>query len=232
MCPLHDDIGYHPLPDRDVVIAANSKKTSQQNPCRNTSAETHLARTTPSEVADVLEKLALYSNRFSEWCHKFGTLVILPAMAILITYSVGMRYIFNAPNIWGEELNGLLLFLLLFLSLTYAWDTNKHIRMELVYVKLSPKWRAVADFATSVTGIIFFGLMGIQSFRDIGYMIRTNESGEELGIPLWPFRVVMATIAFIFVFKLVAYLFQKRDYSAHGHKTTEIEGVVIDRENR
>jgi len=55
-------------------------------------------------------------------------------------------------------------------------------------------------------------------------MIKTHETGEELGIPVWPFRLVMALIALIFVIKLVIYIFK-------GRKEIEKEEVEIIRED-
>ncbi len=171
----------------------------------------------------MLNRLTAFFNRFSEWCHDTGTIGLLPLMTFLITLNVIMRYVFNAPISWGEDMEGLLLFLVLFFSMTYTWDQKRHIRMEIVYVKLKGVWRSIADLASGITGIIFFGLLGIQCIRDIPYMIRTHETGQELGIPLWPFRAVMAVISFIFVFKLFVYIL-------HGRKETEQEKVEIERE--
>lgn len=176
----------------------------------------------------MLNRLKTVFMGFSRWCHEFGILVVLPLMVLIITCNVAMRYFFNAPLPWGEEINGLLLFLALFLSMTYTWDQKKHIRMELVYVHLKGPWRALSDVLTALAGIVFFGLLGMQSIFDIGYMIKTNETGEELHIPLWPFRALAALISFVFVFKLIFYIVRGRH--EEGEVVTEVEGVVIQRE--
>ena len=168
-------------------------------------------------------------NKFSEKCHDVGTIIFLPIMTILIALNVILRYVFNAPLSWGEEMNGLLLFLTLFLSITYAWDQNRHIRMEIVYVKLKGKLRRFADFVTGITGIIFFGLMGVQCIRDVPYMIKTRETGEELGIPLWPFRIIMALISIVFVLKLLIYIFSYKKIDQEKKKI-EREGIMIHKE--
>jgi len=171
----------------------------------------------------MLSRLTGFLNRFSERCHDLGTTVFLPLMILLITLNVVMRYVFNAPISWGEEMDGLLLFLVLFLSMTFTWDQKRHIRMEIVYVKLKGGWRSLADLAAGITGIIFFGLLGVQCIRDVPYMIKTHETGEELGFPLWPFRIIMALISIVFVLKLVI-------YTVYGRKGIEKEEVIIERE--
>jgi TRAP-type C4-dicarboxylate transport system permease small subunit len=179
----------------------------------------------------MLNRLTVFFNSFSKWCHDLGTIIILPLMALIITLNVAMRYLFNAPLAWGEELNGLLLFLVLFLSMTYTWDQKRHIRMEIIYVRLKGPWRRLADWATGITGIVFFGLLGAQCIFDIGYMIKTNETGEELPVPLWIFRALAALISFVFVLKLVIYMVRSKDEEKEEVEI-EREGVVIQRENQ
>lgn len=174
-----------------------------------------------------MQKLMRHLERFSEMCHAFGTLVILPIMVVVITLNVLMRYLFNMPFVWGEEINGLMLFLLLVLSLTYAWDQQKHIRMEILYVNFPPRLRRAADVLAGLTGIVFFGLLMVQCFRDMPYMIRTNEASEELGIPLWPFRALLALICAVFVVRLVRFVLVGGSLS-HAPGTIEREGVVVE----
>jgi len=179
----------------------------------------------------MIERLAAFFNRFSAKAHDVGTLFFLPLMIFLITLNVLLRYGFNAPLLWGDEANGLILFLVVFLSLTFTWDQKKHIRMEIFYVLLKGRMRSLADLATGITGILFFGLMGIQCLRDIPYMIRTNETGEELTIPLWPFRVVMVLICFVFVMKLIIYVLYGRKKEEKEEVRIEREGIVIPKED-
>jgi TRAP-type C4-dicarboxylate transport system permease small subunit len=174
----------------------------------------------------MLRQVTHFLNLLSRAGHDAGTQILLPIMIIIITLNVILRYIFNSPLSWGEEANGLLLFMVLFLSLTYTWDRNRHIRMEIVYARMKGGMRRVADIVSGLTGITFFGLMGIQSIRDIPYMIKTHETGEELiFIPLWPFRIVMAAISFIFIVKLIIYTFRSRAEIEEEIKKEELEKI-------
>jgi len=174
--------------------------------------------------------LISFLKSFSRWCNDAGTLVVLPLMVLVITLDVVLRYFFSAPLEWGEEVNGLLLFLLLMLSMTYAWDMNKHIRMEIFYLKLTGWRRAFADVVTGFTGIVFFGCLGFQSWRDIDYMRKTNESSEVLHIPLWPFRALLVLISLIFVVKLLHYVFVGRKEAVQEEAAMERDGIVITKE--
>jgi TRAP-type C4-dicarboxylate transport system permease small subunit len=175
----------------------------------------------------MLTKFISLLNRFSEICHDIGTIVFIPIMIAIVSLNVVLRYFFNAPLSWGEEMNGMLLFLVLFLSMTYAWDQKKHIRMEIVYVLFKGVWRSLADLIAGICGIIFFSMLAVQCFRDMPYMIKTSESSDVLMVPLWPFRALMALISIIFVIKLVIYIFHERKEIAKEETVIVREDVVI-----
>lgn len=154
----------------------------------------------------MLHRVILFFDSTSLWFHKVGTIFFVPAMAFLVTLDVILRYLFNAPTIWGKEVTELMLFLALMLSLIYCWDEQRHIRMEILYTRFKGGWRLVADSLCALTGMIVFGFMAVQSVRDIPFMIRTHEIGQESHVPLWPFRVFLALISLMFFFKLLIYL--------------------------
>jgi len=143
-----------------------------------------------------LELIALYF-------HKIGTRVFLPLLAGVVCIDVILRYVFNAPLPWGSELSGLLLLLVVSLSLTYTWIEGRHVKLEIFYSRFPPKIKRIALIFTCLTGVLFFGALGIQAVREIPYMIATNESGQDLDIQLWPFNLVIATVAIQFVVSLI-----------------------------
>jgi len=147
-----------------------------------------------------------FLDLLSLWTHKVGTIVLLPIMALIVGIDVILRYVFNAPLLWAHEVNGLLLLTFLLFSLIYCWDRGRHVRMEIFYTKFRGRIKAFADIVTGLTGLFIFAILSVQSFKDIPYMIMTNESGEELGLPLWPLKLLMALVGTLFIIKLVAYI--------------------------
>jgi TRAP-type C4-dicarboxylate transport system permease small subunit len=149
--------------------------------------------------------------------HKVGTTVCIPAMTLIVTAEVIFRYFLKSPIIWSHEGSGLLLFLVFFLSLTYCWDARRHIHMDVVYERFKGRFKAFADMVVAIAGIIFFGPMGVQSLRDIPYMIATHETGEEILIPLWTFRALIAFCCFLLLGKLVVHLlYAAKNFTAKG----------------
>lgn len=133
-----------------------------------------------------------------------GVRVALPALLMLVTLEVVLRYGFNSPLQWSRDVNGLLLLTTLFSALPHAWDRGYHIRMEIVHSRLRGRWRSLADGFSALAGLVFFGLMGVQAVGFARYMFVTGETGEDLSVALWPFMVYVAVCGLVLCARLVA----------------------------
>ena len=155
-----------------------------------------------------LDRAAAWVDRVSErvsWeLFRLGIYVALPALVVLVTADVTLRYVFNAPLQWARDVNGLLLLVSIFCALPHAWDRAYHIRMEVFYIRLAREKRRRLDVLSAVAGIVFFGLMGLQGARYVPFMIQTGETGEDLLLPIWPFMGFLAVCSFVMVARLFA----------------------------
>ena len=152
----------------------------------------------------IIEKLDRGSARAARALYAVGVRAALPALLALVTLEVVLRYGFNSPLQWSRDVNGLLLLITLFSTLPHAWDRGYHVRMEIVHRRLRGRWRSVADAVSALTGLVFFGLMSIQAVRFARYMFVTGETGEDLGMVLWPFMVFVAICGLVLCARLVA----------------------------
>lgn len=145
-----------------------------------------------------------WSERVSFELFRLGLYVTMPALVVLVTLDVVLRYLFNAPLQWGRDANGLLLLLTIFCALPHTWDRAHHIRMEVFYLRLSVHRRRLVDVLSSVSGIIVFGFMAAQGARFVPFMMRTGETGEDLELPLWPFMAFLSLCAGVMVARVFA----------------------------
>lgn len=156
----------------------------------------------------MIDRIGVWLDRVSErlsWeLFRLGIYVVLPALVVLVSADVTLRYVFNAPIQWARDVNGLLLLASIFSALPHAWDRAYHIRMEIFYVRVEPARRRALDVIASVSGIVVFGLMAVQGARFVPFMIRTNETGEDLLLPIWPFMAFLAFCSLVVVLRLFA----------------------------
>ena len=96
-------------------------------------------KTTNKNLISYIEVITRNSN----W---IALVIILNLMMVLITLDVFLRYLFNAPLAWGREANSMMLVAVIFLSLAHCWVEGGHIRMDLLYEKMKPPWKALSDF--------------------------------------------------------------------------------------
>lgn len=142
-----------------------------------------------------LQRLDRWSERVSWELFRFGLYVTMPALVVLVSLDVTLRYVFNAPLQWARDVNGILLLITIFSALPHAWDRAYHIRMEVFYSRFSRGRKRIADILSSVSGVVFFGFMAVQAARFVPFMIQTGETGEDLDFPLWPFMGILAFCA-------------------------------------
>lgn len=152
-------------------------------------------------VASIIRKLGL-------WSHRMVIFVFIPALGFIITLDVILRYVFNAPLAWSHDVNGLLLLMAFFASVTHSWNEGRQIRMEVIYNRLKGPFRETANLITILTGMLFFGLLGFRCLQEIPEMIRTGETGLMLMIPLWPFKALMGLFSLLLFLQLLLSLLE------------------------
>lgn len=154
-------------------------------------------------IDKALERFDTVSGRLSVLLSKFAAFVTLPALMILVSVDVAMRYLFESPLRWAADANGLLLLVTIFSALPHAWDRGYHIRMEILYGKMRGWRRRVADVTAASVGIAFFVAMGVQALRFAPYMARTSETGQDLLMPVWPFMAYLGFCALLLAARLL-----------------------------
>jgi TRAP-type mannitol/chloroaromatic compound transport system permease small subunit len=149
--------------------------------------------------------------------------VLVIVLVVLMLYDVVLRYAFNAPTIWGNDLNTWLMGASFVLSIAYAMSTDSHVRVDLLYVDTTKHRMRVVDLIGFTLIIlptvawITFGLYG--HFRD------ALKSGERSGTGgwnpiVWPFRLVLFVGFAILTIQIVAEII-KRIASLTGRSIEE-----------
>lgn len=153
-----------------------------------TSSPTHLTvHSVVSEYKQMAPQSFPFVGKLVRTFHGTGVFLTLPGLIILLTIDVSLRYLFNAPLLWGSEVSALILSLVFFAGLPQVTDTNSHIRMDMLYRLMGTKIKAAADAVTGLCGALFAILLTYQSFRSCLEMYRWQEGAEMVELPYWPF---------------------------------------------
>ncbi len=144
----------------------------------------------------------------------FGALaaLIIGVLVVLMLYDVVMRYVFNAPTRWGNDLNAFLMGGSFVLSIAYAMATDSHVRVDLLYSERTrPRIRYfdLLGFILIVLPVVALITWGLWDHLMDG--IRTGErTGSGGWNPVvWPFRAVMFAGFLIFSLQIIAEILKR-----------------------
>ena len=133
------------------------------------------------------------AGRLSEWSGRIVSFAV-PVLIITVSYDVFMRYLFNSPTSWSYELSYMLGTAIISLGLPYVHYHASHIRVDLIYSRLTARARLMLD--TVLTLFLFFPLVlmwtrvfGINAWQSF---VTQEVSYDSMWLPiLWPFKLVI-----------------------------------------
>ena len=77
------------------------------------------------------------------------------SIGFIVSYEVIMRYLFNSPTIWVNEVSRFLQIWATYLALTYSFHKKDFIRITVIYDRLNETGKKILDFISFIFIIIF-----------------------------------------------------------------------------
>ena len=146
-----------------------------------------------------IKSFAKFINKLSDWIGRLVCVLILPMIAILL-YEVIMRYVFDRPTIWAHETSGMLYTVYFLLGGAYTLRWGGHIQIEFLYIRFSPRTRAIVDCFTWTFFYLFCGVIlwkGIPFTWDSISVLET--SSTPFAPPIWPIKIFIPVSAVLFL---------------------------------
>lgn len=128
-------------------------------------------------------------------------------------YEVIARYVFNSPTNWAHESMFLMFGMQYLLSGAYAYRDEAHVRVDVLYERLSVRGKARMDVVTSFFFFVFAGTLmitgGIFAYDSASVL---EVSFTEWGIQYWPVKIAIALGAFLILLQGLARLIRDLTY--------------------
>ena len=160
-------------------------------------APTKVPKSSQSILFDIIPKgIDAFNRKEGE----LGALLIVP-LTVVVLYEVIMRYVFDAPTIWGFELTTFLYGIHYMLGLSYTQVHGGHVKVDVVTTRFSAKKQAIINIITNL-GIFLpvFSLMTIWAFKyAFTSTVELEHNSTSWGPPIYPVKIIMA-ISFLFLF--------------------------------
>lgn len=90
-----------------------------------------------SQLAQLFEHISEYVGRALAW--------LVLVLTVIVVYDVGMRYLFREGSIALQELEWHFFALIFLLGAAYTLKHNEHVRVEIIYQRLSHRTRLWLD---------------------------------------------------------------------------------------
>jgi TRAP-type mannitol/chloroaromatic compound transport system permease small subunit len=165
----------------------------RKNQTESLPGETFSCPVVEQEYQDNKEPIAI--NR---WISHFNGLVgefvaYWSLIAVVVYYyEVMARYLFNSPTNWAHESMFLMFGMQYLLAGGFVLREGAHVRVDVVYMHLSNRGKAIVDLLTSVFFFIFMVTLLITGW--IFFMDSYNVSEvsfTEWGIQYWPIKIAL-----------------------------------------
>lgn len=145
-----------------------------------------------------------YIDKISEWVGKAASFLILFIVGLILAHIL-MRAVFSSTIIWADEMIQFLFAAILLLGGAYTLSLGRHVRMDLVYAKLSLKRKAILDLFTFIFFCLFMGLMLWKGWDATWESIRLGERTDSVWGPVqWPGKMLIFIGAFLVVLQGLA----------------------------
>ncbi len=170
----------------------------------------------------MIDRIIRFIDRLSEWSGKITSYSLLAMIAIL-SIEVLMRYVFNSPTIWAHELTMYLFAATVMLGGAYALLNDGHVKMDIIYTRLSDRKKAILDIVTFLFFVIFIGALLWKGSDIACKSIKVMEKSDSAWSPyIWPSRLIVAIGALLLLLqglvnfiKNIIYLFSKQPSHEH-----------------
>lgn len=139
-------------------------------------------------------------DSITEWFGKLASWLILLLIFSLV-YEVISRHVFNKPTIWSYDISYMLGGTAAFFGIAWVHKKQTHVRVDLIYEKLSDKNKAILDLL--LTTILFLPLMIIAFMNSFEAAViswdRLETAPGAWRPPLYPLKTVIPIVLFLLI---------------------------------
>jgi len=133
------------------------------------------------------------------WVGNFLSYFLFAFFALLFI-EVILRYFFNSPTVWANELAQMLFGTYAILGGGYILLTGSHVNVDIVYSRFSAKTRASIDIVTSLLFFLFCGMLLIYG-GSLAWdsLSRFEHSQSAWNPPLYPAKLMIPLAAALLI---------------------------------
>jgi TRAP-type mannitol/chloroaromatic compound transport system permease small subunit len=152
-------------------------------------------------------------DRANEWlglAWGYGILVV----TLAVIYEVVARTLLDSPTTWSNETVIYVSAVAYLLGGAYAHQHNRHVRIDLIYERLSPKMRVRIDIFTSVFFFLYIGsLVWVGGQMAWDSFMQNETTGTPWNPLIWPVKMAIPLAAVLLILQGIANLLRETGYA-------------------
>ncbi|MCY3985097.1 MAG: TRAP transporter small permease [Roseovarius sp.] len=130
-------------------------------------------------LARIIDSISEFSGKISAWC--------LFLIGFFITFEVAMRYVFNAPTVWVDEISRVLQVWVVYLAAAYVLKHREMVTIEVFLTNPNTVWRRVAE---SFAIIVLFMFAGVACHYGFELWLKSTLAGHTTDTYLAPPKMI------------------------------------------
>lgn len=152
---------------------------------------------------------------------------ILIFVTLSVSAEVVLRYFIGRPTVWVVEIAGYSLLYMTFLVVAWVQRRQKHVKMDLIFNKLTPKVQSMVSFFASVISTFICFILTLYGVKVTFYFFKTGyPTPTPLRIPKYIIIFVIFLGSFLLLIQFIRTSYEnwlniKRAYMAKGNGILE-----------
>lgn len=164
------------------------------------------ARDLPRARSPAADRFCDAVDRLNLWTGRFWALAIF-VVTLAVLYEVVARTAFGHPTLWSNETTIYVSAVAYLIGGGYALLYRRHVRIDLVYDRLSPRTRARLDLVTFIFFLIYAGgLVWVGTTMGWTSFTQSEGTGTPWNPPIWPVKVAIPVAGALLLLQGVANL--------------------------
>jgi len=146
--------------------------------------------------------------------------IINPVVMVFVVYEIVMRFVFNTPTIWANEATVYLSALAYLLGGAYSLYYKAHVRVDMLYLKFSPRKRAILDVITFFFTFIYLGsLIWVGSIYSWESIKGLEKTGSPWNPPVYPLKIAIPLGAALLLLQSIANFIRDLTFAIKGQES-------------
>lgn len=154
----------------------------------------------------------------------FSASILMPLLALTVAFEVFSRYVLGSPTIWAYDVSLFLFGYIAALGGALAQQKKAHINVDVIYLSVSARMRAIFNLATYSLAIYFLSIVILISLEKYDEAVEFNYRRQSEWAPsMVHFWVMMVVACGIFILQYISDLLQDVFFISTGEALLESE---------